>query len=167
MTVIMFDLGNTLEREGEVVPGAREMLLDVRAMLDGQGDAPVSVLVSDFTMPGTSAEIPALKQQYYDIVEKLGLGDIFKPFDSRVTLSTEVGAFKPDARIFRRAIDKVSFNMPFGRSVFLTENQEHVVAARQLQIAALQLKTPGHPGGDVDNIVGFASIVRSWLDGLP
>ena len=162
-TVVMFDLGNTLERGGMVAEGAMEMLTAVQTMVDGDGDIPVAVLVSDFTMADSPAELPALQQQYYAIVAQLGLAGFFHPFESRITLSTEVGVFKPDKVIFRRAIDKISATIPFEHSMFLTESASHVAASRVLGIVGVQLKMPGQNSADIDHLADFVPKVRSWL----
>ena len=166
MTVIAFDLGDTLVRGNALVPGALEMLTAVQAMKDDQGAAPICILISDFTMPATPDEIPALKQQYYDIVEGFGLADFFRPLDSRATLSTEVGVLKPRKKIFRTAVDKVAPNLSFKRTMFLTENAQHVTAARKLGMKAVQLKMPGDPASDIGDLASFPPIVRDWLKTL-
>jgi hypothetical protein len=167
MTVIAFDLGDTLVRGNVLVPGAREMLTAVQAMVDHQGAAPICILISDFTMPATPDEIPALKQQYYDLLQGFGLADLFQPLESHVTLSTEVGVLKPKKKVFRTAVDKVAPNLSFKRTMFLTENGQHVAAARKLGMKAVQLKMPGNPAGDIDDLASFIPIVRDWLQALP
>lgn len=166
MTVIMFDLGDTLESEGKAMPGAQEMLSAVAALRDPQGDVVVPVLISDFTMPANTADIPKLKKQYVDIVIRLGFGGFFQPFDTKVTLSTEAGVMKPAKKLFRLALDRVFPDLAFKRSMFLTENKAHVTAARKLGIHALQLKTAGHSSGDVPDLPSFVPLARAWLASL-
>ncbi|MDQ5852243.1 MAG: hypothetical protein M3380_09260, partial [Chloroflexota bacterium] len=70
-----------------------------------------------------------IQQQYYEILDRLHIRSFFRPESQKVTLSTEVGVFKPDARIFQAVINKFE-DLRFPDVVFITENRPHVEAAR-------------------------------------
>ena len=101
MRIILFDLGNTLEFDGELMPGAKELLSSIREM-DGYSFA--VALVSDFDnfndRPGELVDVKAKQLEYYEILHKLGISSYFEPLYKHVTLSAEVGVRKPDKRIF-------------------------------------------------------------------
>jgi FMN phosphatase YigB (HAD superfamily) len=105
MKLILFDLGKTLEDGDVLLPGARSALEQISA-LDRDGSAVHLGLLSDFTMPASPADIPGIQQEYYAILDALGIRSFFEPVDRWVTLSTEVGVFKPEAAVFRRAAEK-------------------------------------------------------------
>ena len=81
-------------------------------------------LVSDFDMPDDPEQIPIIRQRYYEILDGLGLRSLFEPVADRVTLSAEVGVFKPDERIFLAVIEKIADGLRFGDVVFITENRK-------------------------------------------
>jgi hypothetical protein len=47
MKVILFDLGKTLENNGELIDGAEDTLTSIKAMQDSNGNSPVLALISD------------------------------------------------------------------------------------------------------------------------
>lgn len=142
MRVVLFDLGDTLEHDGALLPGARETLTALAKMRDDKDQAPVVALVSDYYSATTPAELDAHRQSYYKILAELGLDSFFTPLPARVTLSTEVGVQKPDEKIFRVALDKIQPQFPFSHAVFVTENDKHVEAARKLGMAAIRVAGP-------------------------
>jgi FMN phosphatase YigB (HAD superfamily) len=163
MRYILFDLGDTLESGDVLLPGARQMLLDVGALRDDRGQAPRLGLLSDFDEAATPAEIPAIEARYRALIEQLGIADLFQPFAQAVTLSTQVGVFKPDRRIFRAALDKFDPDAHFHDAIFVTENPEHVKAARRLGMQAIHLKGPLQPRGDVDDLPGLVEPIARLL----
>jgi hypothetical protein len=67
------DLGRTLEDDGAPLPGAMETpqgIADIRA---GGRSAVLSGLLSDFTMPDDPADIPSIRQEYYALLDDLGI----------------------------------------------------------------------------------------------
>ena len=111
MKLVLFDLGDTLESGGVLLPGAVETLEAIAALrTDGQSAA-VLGLVSDFRMPATPADVAGIQQEYYSLLEDLGIRQFFEPVAERVTLSTEVGVFKPDQAVFRAAASKAGSKM--------------------------------------------------------
>ena len=164
--MVLFDLGKTLEDQDVLLPGARQTLQAIQEMRDHSGEAVALALVSDFDMPDDPEQIPIIQQQYYEILEGLGIRSFFEPVADRVTLSSEVGIFKPDEKIFRAVIEKLNEGLSFGDVVFVTENWEHVIATRRLGMSAIHFKGPGQNAGDVERLVDVIPLVQRFL-GLP
>ncbi|MGH3565050.1 MAG: M20/M25/M40 family metallo-hydrolase [Pseudonocardia sp.] len=162
MKLVLFDLGNTLESGDVLLPGALETLDAVVAMRDGAAPAALLGLVSDFTMASEPSEIPGIQQQYYVILDLLGIRGFVEPVEERVTLSTEVGVFKPDEAVFRAAVAKVSPGLTFADTMFITENRSHVLAARHLGLTAVHVRGPGQPTGDVEKLTDLIPIIRDF-----
>lgn len=163
MKVILFDLGRTLEDQAVLLPGATEMLEAVRGLVDADGAALQIGLVSDYTMPETAADVPALRQEYLAILDRLSLREFFEPVEVRVTLSTELGVFKPDERVFRAVLDKLQPGIPFGSALFVTEHPGHVAAARALGMRAVHFKGPGQTTGDIAQLLDFIPIATDFV----
>ena len=64
MKLVLFDLGQTLESDDVLLPGALHALEDILALRDGDGNGVLLGVGSDFDAPA---------QQYYDIIENLGI----------------------------------------------------------------------------------------------
>ena len=167
MKVILFDLGRTLENQNELLPGATQMLEAVAGLRDELGQEPGMGLVSDFDMPSVPADIAAIRQKYVTFIERLGIRRFFDPVDRGVTLSSDVGRFKPDERVFRAALDKFGAKLPFAAALFLTEHSGHVNAARALGLRAVHFKGPGQTTGDVTNLLDFVQLARDFLAPTP
>jgi FMN phosphatase YigB (HAD superfamily) len=129
MKIIFFDLGDTLETNDVLLPGALDTLRGVQNLQDSGGKPPVLGLISDFDSPS---------EEYYAILDQLGIRSFFEPVQTRVTLSSEVGVFKPDRRIFRAALDRIDPALTFGDAMFITENPAHVAAAGLLGLRAVR-----------------------------
>jgi FMN phosphatase YigB (HAD superfamily) len=162
MKMILFDLGQTLEDRDVLLPGARKTLQAIQAMRDSNGEAVVMALVSDFDMPDRPEQIPVIRQQYYDILDSLSIRSFFEPVSERVTLSTEVGVFKPDEKIFRAVVNKIDEGLSFQSVIFITENLAHVEAARNLGMMAIHFKGLGQTGGDINRLVDLIPIVQAF-----
>jgi hypothetical protein len=152
MRYVFFDLGDTLESDDVLRPGAREAVVAIAALRDDLGVSPRLGLISDFHEAETPESIPAIEEDYRRILEDLGIEDLFQPFAQAITLSTQVGVFKPDRRIFRAALDKFDPAAHFHDAIFVTENVAHVAAARGLGMHALHLKGPGQTTADVHSL---------------
>jgi FMN phosphatase YigB (HAD superfamily) len=163
MKVVLFDLGNTLEHQDDLLPGARETLQAIQEMRDHSGEAVALGLVSDFDMPDDPEQIPIIRQRYYEILEGLSIRSFFEPVANRVTLSSEVGVFKPDEKIFRAVIEKINEDLHFGDVIFITENRGHVIEARHLGMRAIHFQGPGQNAGDVDRLVDVIPLVQEFL----
>jgi FMN phosphatase YigB (HAD superfamily) len=159
--VILFDLGETLEHQQELLPGATETLQAIKSLSDSEGQAPALALISDFTMPTTPDQIPTIQQEYYAILEQLGIRQLFEPVSQMVTLSTEVGVVKPNKKIFQTAIAKIDKNLGFADAMFITEDQKHVAKARKFGMKAVHFKAPGQTNGEIDRLIDLVPIVNS------
>ena len=166
MKIVLFDLGDTLEdQERDVLlPGARKTLQAIQAMRDSSGKAPALALVSDFDMPESPDEIPSIEERYFAILDDLGIRSFFEPVSKRVTLSTEVGVFKPDKRIFQAAVKKIDKHASFRDVVFITENLQHVKKARRLKIKAIHFKGPKQTEGDVKKLPDLIPLIEEFLE---
>jgi len=171
MRYVFFDLGDTLETvvgDADVLlPGALQMLTDVSALRDDRDRPPKLGLISDFTDPASPAEIPGLEAQYRQIIEGLGIDGFFMPFAQAVTLSTQVGVHKPDARVFRAALDKFDAQAHFHDGIFITESKAHVAAARRLGMQAIHLKGPRDATGDVSDLPSLVPAINRLLRFAP
>ena len=168
MKVILFDLGNTLEdqNQNELLPGALETLRALEAVTDSEGQSPVQALISDFgEIPATPEQIRASEQEYEAILEDLGFTHFFTPTRERVTLSAQVGAFKPDKKIFEAPIAKIDMALILKNALFITERKPHVAAARALGMQAVHFKGPGEVTGDIEQLVDLIPIVQEFVGG--
>jgi FMN phosphatase YigB (HAD superfamily) len=163
MKVVLFDLGKTLEDRDILLSGARETLQAVQAMRDSNGEAAALALVSDFDMPDNPEQVPFIQQRYYELLDKLSIRSFFEPVADRVTLSTEVGAFKPHEKIFRAVIEKIDEGLGFRDVIFVTENQEHVLEARLLGIRGVHFNGPGQNSGEVDRLLELVPLIQKFL----
>jgi hypothetical protein len=126
-----------------LLAGAMEVLQTVSNLKDSEGQPVLLAFLSDFLMPRQPSDIPSLQQQYYDLLGRLGIDAFFRPLEQFVTLSTEVGLFKPDRLIFQIAIEKAHADLAFSDVLFVTENCEHVQAVRTHGMHAVHFKGPG------------------------
>jgi Peptidase family M28 len=154
MKMVLFDLGETLESQGALLPGALQALEDISAMRDCDRKPVLLALGSDFDGPA---------QQYYDVIENLGIRAFFEPVTARVTLSGEVGMRKPAKEFFGAAVTKADPGLTFDDVLFVTENRAHVVAARTLGMHAIQVRPPGGGGGDVASLIELVPQVRDFV----
>src|SRR5215211_3072990 len=104
MRLILFDLGNTLESNDELLPGASELLSAIESM---KSSTEVQMgLISDFDKFEQGLrliDVKPLQLEYYNIIDKLGISSYFEPLYKHITLSTEIGIRKPDQKIFQAA----------------------------------------------------------------
>jgi FMN phosphatase YigB (HAD superfamily) len=77
MKLVLFDLGDTLEHQDVLLPGAMEVLQTVSNLKDSEGQPVLLALLSDFLMPRQPSDIPSLQQQYYDLLGRLGIDAFF------------------------------------------------------------------------------------------
>jgi FMN phosphatase YigB (HAD superfamily) len=154
MKIVFFDLGDTLETNDVLLPGALATLQDIQSLRDSSGEPAVLGLISDFDGPS---------EEYYAILDLLGIRSFFEPVQTRVTLSVEVGALKPDIKIFRAALDKLGPNLMFENALFVTENPDHVTAARGLGMTAVHFQGPGQTSGDVGQLPDLLPLIRTFL----
>ena len=143
MVMVLFDLGETLESGGALRDGALETLQELAALRDGAGPAVVLCLLSDTRDPADAADVAAVRAEYLALLDELGIRGFFEPLSRRVTLSAEVGVRKPAAAAFRAAVTRADTALRFADVVFVTENAEHVRAARRLGMTAVQVRPAG------------------------
>lgn len=168
MKVVLFDLGNTLEDtlRGVLLPGALETLKAVSAMQDSAGVAPALALASDFGELGSTPEqVAAAQAEYYAILDGLGIRQFFEPVAQRVILSAEVGAEKPDRKVFQAVIDRLDPSLTFRDLFFVTERRAHILAARALCMRAVHFKGPGETTGEVTRLADLIPLVQTFLQG--
>jgi hypothetical protein len=166
MKVILFDLGNTLEFNGELLPGAIELLSSIKTMNVSDGNSHAIALVSDFDNFDQGLHLIDVKPkqlEYYNNLHKLGITSFFEPLYKHVTLSTEVGVRKPDKKIFRAAIDSFEKDLSFENVLFITEDSSHVAVARQLGMNAIHFKGPEQSAGEVDKLIDLIPLIQKFL----
>jgi hypothetical protein len=142
----MFDLGQTLiDGADQPFPHVKEALRAISGFTTERGSALRSCLVSDFNMatpPVTAAKVNGLFNEYLSVLDGTGLRSFFEPVKKRVTLSTHAGVFKPDRRIFEKALQRLgASSVPLEDCLLITENADHVrKVRRQLRMKALQFQ---------------------------
>src|SRR5262245_40943496 len=161
--LILFDLGDTLESADELRPGALETLRHIAGLRVADRPAALLGLLSDFTMTADPAQVPAIRQQYLDILDALGIREFFEPTERRVTLSTEVGVVKPAKAMFRSAVAKAEPALRFADVLFVTENTEHVAAARRFGMRAVAIARPGADDGDIRELTELIPTVDEFV----
>ncbi len=101
------------------VPGARSLLVALRSL----GWATAIVSNFDRRLPG--------------ILERLGLAELL----DAIVLCSDVGAAKPEAAIFRHALQRLG--VPAASAIFVGDDEESDIAgARAAGIRAIHLKSP-------------------------
>jgi FMN phosphatase YigB (HAD superfamily) len=163
--LVLFDLGDTLESDGVLLPGAFEALESIASFRTDGEPAAVLGLVSDYDMPAQPSDVAIIQGQYYSLLDDLGIRQFFEPVAARVTLSTEVGVSKPHEAVFRTAASKAGPDVEFGDVLFVTENRSHVRAARRLGMAAIHVRGPGQLQGEVNTLDEVVPLVQAFLDG--
>jgi beta-phosphoglucomutase-like phosphatase (HAD superfamily) len=138
LRILLLDLGDTLVEGESVKPHVREALKVLGTFGTADGGSLELGLVSDYVMPGPNASATKLFNDYVALLGRLGLRPFFEPPNKRVTLSTQAGVHKPDRRIFELAVKRLGRVAPLSDCMFITENAEHVTAARQLGMTAWQ-----------------------------
>ena len=165
--LLLFDLGDTLEHRGRGRAGAAELLRALRGAKDGEGRAPLFALLSDYGLAATAAEAAALRREYRGRLRATGLARFFEPFDERVTLSSDVGALKPDPRAFRAALDRARPGLAFHDAVFVSESAAHVRGARALGLLAVQVRAAGRRSGPGLPFDELLPVLRRLLEFAP
>jgi len=162
LRLILFDLGDTLASGDQLLPGAMVTLRGIHRLGNGLHLALLSDVETP-TMPGDEARI---RREYEALLGRLGIRSFFEPTDRWVTLSSEVGARKPDPATFRTAIRKAGDDVTFDDVLFITENADHIRRARELGMRAVRVPVPGSPTGDadVDDLPELIGLVERFLD---
>ncbi|MGK5169309.1 M20/M25/M40 family metallo-hydrolase [Geodermatophilus sp. CPCC 205761] len=163
--MVLFDLGDTLESDGVLRPGALETLEELTGLCAGGRPAVVLGLLSDFRDAADPADVPEIVAEYHALLDELRIRRFFEPLSRRVTLSTEVGVRKPAPAVFRAAVAKAEPALAFSDVLFVTENAGHVRAARELGMAGVHLRPPGGTGGEVAELPDLVPLVRAFVEG--
>jgi|SRR3954466_7586351 len=163
MKIVLFDLGDTLEHNDTLLPGAFETLSNIKKINDDQNQPVILALISDFLPAKSPDEIEAVKKKYYNILDNLGIRSFFEPVNERVTLSTEINVNKPNEEIFRYAIDKISKGLSFKEVIYITENRDHVTATNKMGINGIHFKGPGQEEGATENLIDLIPIIQKLI----
>ncbi|MEQ9246004.1 MAG: hypothetical protein RLO21_08450 [Nitratireductor sp.] len=115
--------------------------------------------MSDFlpAEPFTESRVSEIFGQYLEILKELEILDLFEPVERRVTLSTHANVRKPDRRLFELAMERLGVSPKFEDSLFITENDAHIAAARMLGMDCLKFGIE-RPGGFADWPTGLLKI---------
>jgi hypothetical protein len=147
----MLNLGDTLVKDDRVLSHVPEAL-DVLTRFETESKTSLVLsLVSDYEMPKppvTAHKINSIFSKYVAVLEGLGLKRFFEPVQRRVTLSTHAGVFKPDPRIFNKAIQRLRLRLSLNQCLSITENAEHVTACRNLGMMSLLFDPTKSTQGD-------------------
>jgi FMN phosphatase YigB (HAD superfamily) len=142
--VVLFDLGDTLEHNGNI----RQDTLETLERIKNMDNPPILGLASDYGLPNNWGSFPLeeqirrSKQHYFNEIERLGIRQYFEPVEQNIILSTEVGKTKDQdiEKFFQKAIDKIGNNTSFNQIIFITENCKHIDSANSLGIKTIFLK---------------------------
>lgn len=164
MRAVFFDLGDTLVVNNTLVADAQSTLQAVKALRDPAGQAPEIGLISDYKVASTDADIEPLTQEYYALLDTFGIRAQFEPVSLHVTLSTEVKFRKPDKRIFLAAMAKLNHKLKYKQVAFITENLDHIKAARDLGMMGICVKGGQNPiDWDVLTLSEVVPILETWM----
>jgi len=141
---VFFDLGNTLvvTRDRSWVPGAKEALAELRAR-----NVPLGV-ISNTGDRDQDQLTPLLPVDFDWATFAQGM----------VILSGVVGVEKPDAKIFRLAVDASGVHA--GECLFCTEDLTDTLVAQRVGMLTARVQPP--PGGDVGDLVA-ALVTAGYL----
>jgi hypothetical protein len=148
--ILMLDLGDTLVHGEKVFSHVPDALETLRKFKTAAGKPLALCLVSDFgpSPPVPQEKIGAIFQEYLAHLEQFGLAKFFKPPTKHVTLSANAGAFKPDQRLFEKAIERLDLKVGLDACLFITEQAEHITACQQLGMKTLQFGASSTPGAE-------------------
>jgi len=169
ISVVMFDLGETLvDANRRPFPHVREALTALRGFRTADSRPLMSCLVSDYKLvapPLTPDRIRPVFEDYIAKLEATGLREFFEPVDQRVTLSTHAGVDKPDRAVFELALRRLRSQASLQECLFITENADHIRAARDtLGMATLLFKAPGAAEFDFDDWSKAPALIAHLID---
>jgi len=144
--VLMLDLGDTLVHANQLYPGVKDALQAFQEFNASDSQPLESCLVSDYQILGSDAsqeELDSLFDEYISLLAAFEIRPYFEPVEKRVTLSAHAGVYKPDRRIFEKALQRLGTTAQLRECAFITENIEHVDAARAIGIDALRFDPEG------------------------
>jgi len=157
---LLLDLGGTLvDNDRKVIAHVPEALRALSALRAPTGVPLALALVSNYTMAGPDSpvgETQRLFDEYVAIVRGLGLLDFFAPPEHHVTTSTIAGVVKPDPAIFRLALQRLGLAPDLSTAMFVTEEADHIAAARALGMTAWQYGVDFHDWNQAPALVAQA-----------
>ena len=166
--ILMLDLGDTLIRGDSLLPHSRQALEAIRGLETASGEALTLSLVSDFHMPtppGSPEEIDRIFLEYLAVLDRFDLRSFFEPVGRHVTLSTHVGVYKPDRRVFEAAVSRLGMDASLDECLFVTENARHVrVCREELGMSVLRFGEIRGEGVDFDDWSDAPLLVAHRLD---
>jgi hypothetical protein len=167
--VVMFDLGDTLiDADDHPFPHVREALAAIQGFRTADSEPLNTCLVSNYDLvspPITPAKVLPVFEKYVAILDGTGLREFFEPVEKRVTLSTHAGVDKPDRAVFEKALSRLQSKASLQECLFITENAEHIRAAREkLGMATLQFKSKGATAFDFDDWSKAPALIAHLVD---
>jgi beta-phosphoglucomutase-like phosphatase (HAD superfamily) len=157
---LLLDLGETLLHAGKPIAHVPQALEALAKLHTATGVPLPLALVSDYDMPAPgapAAEVERLFAEYVAVVRKSGLLPHFEPAAHHITLSTQAGVKKPNAAIFRLALQRLGLAPDLATAMFITEDAGHIAAARALGMTAWQF------GGDFHDWQKAPALVSAAL----
>lgn len=146
LKVLMLDLGDTLVHSNQLYPGVKEALEAFQEFHVSESQPLELCLVSDYQVMGADAsqeKLDCLFEEYISLLNAFELRPYFEPVNKRITLSAHAGVYKPDSRIFKKALQRLGTTAHLRECAFITENSQHVDAAREIGIDALRFDPEG------------------------
>lgn len=166
----MLDLGDTLIQGDQPLPGSREALRVLQEVETAEGSPLEICLVSDFHLASPTnnhathaAHVERLFRDYLLLLERFGLRGFFEPVAERITLSTHVGTMKPDRRVFEAAIQRLKIKAELSEALFITENQDHIEACKELGMKTLHFAADPQVEADFHHWDQAAALVTGLL----
>lgn len=133
LKVVFFDIGKTLVDNKQWIPGAKEIIADLRGMKIRLG------LITNTD-----------KLKRADVLKLLPADFDLKLFeDNLILMSSEVNIKKPDSQIFELAIKRAGVNA--NECLFCTEELPHTLVAQQGGMRVATLQKP--PASDIKDLL--------------
>ncbi|HLF87767.1 MAG TPA: HAD family hydrolase [Anaerolineales bacterium] len=137
LQLICFDFGDTLADEGTEIKDQTGVTLEAK-LIPGAADVVRALKARGYPL---ALVADGLRGTYVNVLSHYGLWDLF----DAAAISEEVGVEKPDARMFRTALDQLGIPKEhYGRTVMVGNNLERDIRGA--------------------NMLGMVSV---WLDWAP
>jgi hypothetical protein len=163
MRLVLLDLGDTFEVDDQLLPAAKGILVAVAALTDPDGEPVVPALVSDLASSAQPANDTARWREYAGILDALGINFLFEPLHRRRRRPAAQVMLGPDPTVLRAAAGKAGSGLTPHHVMIVSENAQHVHAARRRGIAAIHFRGPGQASGDVDQLPDLVPLIRRWV----
>ncbi len=175
-SVILFDLGETLEHNNSLREDSLTTLEKIKDMKDINNEPLILGLASDYNLPNDwgppplEEQIKRSKEDYFSRLENLGIRHFFEPVEQNVILSTEVGNTKDQdiQKFFQTIVNKID-NTSFNQIIFITENIGHIRAANslELEVKTIFLKIDNNPNDNneytISKLIESVNIIEKLL----